>query len=314
MGGEFIMVRVVDSDHALETRRCRVVHLADGTRAALWRGLAWPLSSGDRINLSGPAFTLLSEDRSDRPRFGLIDGADEAWLVLEGSVTTRDAVASELRRSGIAVLRVGPWLGEPVDGIPGTNFIRVVRPPEGDLRETITGIVGNTLTPGIERPDPADRARALTIELLEARAALVRAKAAQPVHTPEPSVTRETAIERLQQENAALLTEIADLQRQLTHAPLARLDTNRGTRRLEDELAISFTTLRPDLRFLRDSLTVVAGEFADRRAFYRAVLELNVNMMAGWKKLRGGSNWLERHLSTGQDDSGRIYARRSAYG
>src|SRR5689334_12894192 len=75
------------------------------------------------------------------------------------------------------------------------------------------------------------------------------------------------------------------------------------------------TTLRPDLHFLRDSLTVIAGEFGDRRAFYRAVLELNLNMVgSSWKKLRGVANWLERHVSTGQDDSGRVYAHRRTSG
>jgi hypothetical protein len=29
----------------------------------------------------------------------------------------------------------------------------------------------------------------------------------------------------------------------------------------------------------------------------------------GWKALRGTERWWERHVSTGQDDSGRAYAR-----
>src|SRR5579863_2954015 len=117
MDGEFIMVAIIDSDQLIETRRCRLVHLPDGTRAALWRGLAWPVSAGDRIDIAGPAFPLSAEDPPAGPNFGLIYGAEEAWLVLDGSVTVRDAAETALRHAGIAVLRSGPWLGDSVDGI-----------------------------------------------------------------------------------------------------------------------------------------------------------------------------------------------------
>jgi hypothetical protein len=60
---------------------------------------------------------------------------------------------------------------------------------------------------------------------------------------------------------------------------------------------------------MRDSLTVLSGEFSDRRGFYRAVSELKSEMRdPKWKKIRGAMGWWERHVSDGQDDSGRIYA------
>ncbi len=104
---ELIMVSIVDSDQPIETRPCRLVQLPDGTRAALWRGLAWPIARGDRIDIAGPAYPLLTQDPAAGRLFGLIDGAEEAWLVLEGSVTLRDAAAAALRRAGVAVLRSG---------------------------------------------------------------------------------------------------------------------------------------------------------------------------------------------------------------
>jgi len=90
------------------------------------------------------------------------------------------------------------------------------------------------------------------------------------------------------------------------------LEPSRAAVRLQDEITALLATIRPDLRFLRDSLTVLAGEFADRRGAYRAVLELGFDALGrGWKRIHGASGWWERHVSNGQDDSGRIYAQRA---
>lgn len=144
---------------------------------------------------------------------------------------------------------------------------------------------------------------------MEARAALARARMAP--REPPPSADAEAELSRVQQENAALLQEIADLRRQLAEAGPVRSETNRAAGRLQDEIALSLASFRPDLRFLRDSLTVVAAEFIDRRSCYRAVLELGPETLGrAWKKIQGAPSWWERHVSNGQDDSGRIYARR----
>jgi hypothetical protein len=146
---------------------------------------------------------------------------------------------------------------------------------------------------------------------MEARASLARVQAVQAQRT-EPSAETETEMGLLREENAALLQEIADLNRRLAEAVPVRSEPTRAAGRLQDEIDLLITTLRPDLRFLRDSLTVIAGEFADRRALYRAVLELGSDVVgSSWKRIWGASTWLERHVSTGQDDSGRIYARRA---
>jgi hypothetical protein len=96
-------------------RRCRLVHLSDGARAALWRGLAWPIGDDDRIDVAGLALPLLPEASPVTPGFGLIEAEEDAWLVLHGSVTVRDAAVAALRQAGVEVLRSGPWLGDPVD-------------------------------------------------------------------------------------------------------------------------------------------------------------------------------------------------------
>jgi hypothetical protein len=312
MGDEFIIVAIFDADQPVETRRCRLVHLPDDTRAALWRGLAWPIGTGDRIDVAGPAFPLLPQDPPAGPRFGVVDGDEEAWLVLEGSVTVRDAAASALRQAGVSVLRSGPWLGDPVDGVVGANFIRFARPQVSDLRQAIVKILENIVTAASARPEPADRMRALMVELMETRAAPARAQTAPSEPRRQLSANAEAELARVQRENAALLREITDLHGQLAEAPPARPGPNRAAGRLQDEIATLLASLRPDLRFLRESVTVLTGEFADRRGLYRALIELGSDMLGrAWKKLRGAPGWWERHVSNGQDDAGRLYVRRA---
>ena len=76
MGEEFIIVAIFDADQPVETRRCRLVHLPDDTRAALWRGLAWPIGTGDRIDVAGPAFPSC-------PKIRLAARALASWTVLK---------------------------------------------------------------------------------------------------------------------------------------------------------------------------------------------------------------------------------------
>ena len=128
----------------------------------------------------------------------------------------------------------------------------------------------------------------------------------------DPSApTNDGELVNARQENIALLEEIADLRRQLAEIVPRPVEPSRTAARLQDEIAMFLETLRPDLRFLRDSVTVIAGEFADRRGLYRAVVELDFDSLGrSWKKIHGAPGWWERHVSSGQDDLGRMYARR----
>lgn len=70
--------------------------------------------------------------------------------------------------------------------------------------------------------------------------------------------------------------------------------------------------LLPGIRLLRDSLIVASVEFRDRSGFCRALRELaqaGARLPPAWKKLRGAQQWWERHVSSGEDDAGRAYAR-----
>lgn len=68
----------------------------------------------------------------------------------------------------------------------------------------------------------------------------------------------------------------------------------------------------PQVRPLRDSLTLAAIEYRDRRPLYRALGEIlpDADRLPGsWKKLKCLERWWERHVSDGQSDAGRIYVR-----
>jgi hypothetical protein len=82
--------------------------------------------------------------------------------------------------------------------------------------------------------------------------------------------------------------------------------------KIKNEIEIVFATLIPEVRLMRDSLIVIAAEFSSRRALYRGLVELRTisgRLPPTWKKLKGLDDWWERHISDGQDDAGRVYAR-----
>jgi len=77
-------------------------------------------------------------------------------------------------------------------------------------------------------------------------------------------------------------------------------------------LARRLITALRDVPLVRDSVIVIAAEFSNRRALYRGLVELrsvNGRLPPTWKKLKGLDDWWERHISDGQDDAGRVYAR-----
>jgi len=81
--------------------------------------------------------------------------------------------------------------------------------------------------------------------------------------------------------------------------------------RTYDEVKGVLAALRPDVVLLRDSLQVAFGEFPSRAGFYGVLNDLPTSGARpdGWKKLRGAEHWWECHVSTGQNDHGRAYAR-----
>jgi hypothetical protein len=82
--------------------------------------------------------------------------------------------------------------------------------------------------------------------------------------------------------------------------------------KLKDEVETVRTSLLSRIEFIRDSLIFVSSELSDRGPLYRVLAELNFGqdrMPPAWKKVQGATGWWERHVSSGHDDAGRIYAR-----
>jgi hypothetical protein len=236
--------------------------------------------------------------------FAMLGGEDATWVLLAGLPSVLGSARSRLEAAGVEVLRSGRWLGEPIGGVSFDWFMRC---RAGVERERLRAALG---TSAVTSDDAAAKVALLEQRLVELRADLAllegRLRAAGPVEVPVPGTAdpaRDAALE-------AALAQVRDLQAKLDTVP-QRAPASRSANRLLDELGAALVALRPDVTLLRDSLQVAVGEFQARAGFYRALQELPVGggRPPGWKALRGADRWWERHLSTGQDDSGRAYAR-----
>jgi hypothetical protein len=327
-----IVVQVLDGSRLLEERRCRQVTMPDGRLGAVWRGQAYPLLGEGRIDVSGPA-ALLAECRppetmppaSRATGFAVVEGDEDAWLLVAGSVAARDEAAARLRQVGLSVLRSGPWLGDPVDGLVADWFVRFLRPKDGaPLPDLGLGLPLAAATPR----DPAQEAiRLLEAELAAVRGRLAAADAAASEAAARPP-SRDADIQVLREALAAeqALRQAADAAASEANAALIRAATEArpsvsgprmppipAPRRVEAEVTTILAALLPRIALIRDSLTVACGEYADRQPLYRALAELqaaNPRLPNAWKKLKGVDAWWERHVSDGASDAGRIYVRQ----
>lgn len=332
--GESRTIAVFDREELIETRECREMQFPDGRPGALWRGLVFPIEAGDRIDVSRegtqPSQCTRSGATTGRREFAVVEGADEAWLLVAGDVVNRDRAASQLRAAGYSVLRVGQWLGDTVDGFEGDWFIRFVRPNQASDLAAELGTFLDLAPVPTRTPDDL-RMHLLELELAASRAreASLSAELARLRHArAEPGkvdaaeldamrnevenerqhrIAAEAAWAAAQRERDEIKQALADM-RSASHAePLPKV-----ARRIVREVEIAFESLLPHIRPLRDSVVVAAGEFRDRRSLYRCLGELQRSdgrIPPHWKKLQGAEGWWERHVSNGDDDAGRLYAQ-----
>jgi hypothetical protein len=233
------------------------------------------------------------------PRVELVEGETEAVLLLDGSVVERDGLAQKLRSAGLAVLATGARLAVAAD--EPAWFIRIRRPADGTpLRDRVTA--------ALEAP-PAPPA---AVAAAHAR--------------PSPAFAAEEQIARLRAERdaarrqlEALAARIAVLERALEAAraepapsPPPPSPPSRAQVRLQDEIATALAALAPSVELVQDSLPRIVTELAGRKPLYAALRELDAGsrgMPPGWKRLADAAGWWERHLATGRDHTGRLYAR-----
>jgi hypothetical protein len=275
----------------------------------MWRGVLYPLLPDDRIDV-GSAEPAEAAEPAAQPdqSFAVIAGEGSTWVLVRGLAGVLADAQARFEAAGIQVSRSGRWLGDTAGGIAFDWFLRC----EGEFgSDRVAEVLGEGRAVG----DTAEaRVAILEQHLLEMRAALTglaeqlseaaraRPAASQPipVDTRERDVALEAALER-----------VRELEARLDAVPPRTASVRPAAVRLGDEIGLALAALRPGVTLLRDSLQVAAGEFASRGAFYRLLQELPVagGRPEGWKALRGAERWWERHVSTGQDDSGRAYAR-----
>lgn len=326
-----MMIAIFNGDHLFETRACELVLLPDGRQGAIWRGLAYPLELPDqRIEMGSEAFApgecVPSGARpAAQPNFAVIEGVDEAYVLVSGTVTNCEEASSRLKAFGYEVIRTGRYLGDPVDDFEADWFVRIARPTGSNdaLSTVLRNVLGDQVTEEDSHKTLGEyRAQLIATELASAKAreAALRVEIARLKLESASAADTQVQIEELRlavdlEREARQQADLAaaDAQDLLNAARQDRPPPRPG--KIKDEIEVVLATLIPEVRLMRDSLDVVAAEFSNRRALYRGLAELRTaigRLPPTWKKLRGLEQWWERHMSDGQDDAGRIYVRFSA--
>lgn len=325
-----MMIAIFNGDQLFETRPCELVLLPDGRQGAIWRGLAYPLELPDhRIEMGSEAFVpsecVPSRAKpANRTSFAVIEGVDEAYVLLSGTVTDCEEASNRLKASGYEVIRTGRYLGDPVEDFETDWFVRIVRPlgSNDSLSRALRNVLGDQVTERDSHKTLGEyRAQLIATELasVKAREAALRVEIArlklESTNAPDTQAQIEElrlAVDLEREARQQADWAAAEAQELLNAARRDRPPPRAG--KIKDEIEVVFAVLIPEVRLMRDSLNVVAAEFSNRRALYRGLAELRTaigRLPSTWKKLKGLDRWWERHMSDGQDDAGRIYVRFS---
>ena len=309
----------------IDERECRLVVLPDGRSAAVWRGLAYPLGDG-AIDVAGkgtpPAVCGEPESVGAQLPYALRGTVGGLYVMLRGSVTEAELSAAKLRSSGLVVARLGRYLGEGIPGFDADWFLRLDAEPTAEVQEKVVIALGAQPEwrdeQGLrERLLAADLERALARDA-EAKAALLRLKSAQVEAASHGEAASQS---RAEAEAERLLREVAEAQALHARRRVAELEAERAAlrvvpggrsdRAIADEFDVVLDVLLPRVKLLRDSRDVVAFGYMSRHGVYQALAELGRSereIPTSWKSVQGASRWIERHVSNGQDNTGRAYA------
>lgn len=336
-----MLINIFDKGIFFQTSNCRTTVLQDGRAAAMFQGWAYPLlPPGETIDIGGEAFSpgVIPNPRqatTGNTAFAVIEGEEEAYVLIDGTSLILDRVVKGLRQNAITVLRSGRYFGDTVDGLLPDWFIRIIKPAafDGALSLHLKALLG------FQNAQPrqgAENAAQLRIRLLigeleasrsrevQARSEIERLRHRLAAITLATNLVREIASNQddradLEAANVDVVqTEIEEAAETAPHSGASLTEgwtaaaVPRPLARVIDEVALVFDTLLPRIQLLKDSLTVMVTEFSDRRALYRALHGVGgetFHLSNTSKKLKGRDDWWERHVSTGQDNSGRIYAR-----
>ena len=320
-------VTVNDGVEVLDERECRIVVLPDGRPGALWRGLAYPVSNGV-IDVGGsgiPPALCGAETTDPTTRYALRGTTDGLYVMLRGSVTEAELAASQLGSCGLSVARLGRYLGEEIPGFDADWFLRLTADPSDDVQAKIAAVLGG---PPAWRDERGLRERLLAAELERALERNAEAKAALSRLGKErddaASLGEAAAQSRAEVEAERLLREAAEAQAKQAQQRVIELEAERtalrgsktsakrSDRAVADEFDIVLEVLLPRIKLLRDSRDIVLFGYSSRQGLYQALLELDRStreIPSAWKSVQGTSAWIERHISDGQNNTGRAYGR-----
>jgi hypothetical protein len=303
-------VRVMEREQLIQIWDCPDTMLPDGTPGVLWRGAPYRLLAGDRIDIAQAEHPTSFPSQS----CAMIQDDEMPWVLVPGTEARLQEIRRQLEGAGVRVRRTGRWLGDDAGSAVYDWFICCEALPNLEL-------IANLLQYSAIPVDDAALARlhALRRHADRLRAAL---RPATPMDSqsredgaPVPEIEAPAALEKgpgSAQELAEALGQIEALTAELEMArarPPVALPA--AALRFVEELKSLLAATRPDVALLRDSWQVLAGEFAERDGFWRAVGELPADgaRPTGWKSLHGAEKVWERHVSNGRDNTGRAYAR-----
>lgn len=347
MGDAVITVRVLDGGELLEEARLPRYVLPDGRVGALWRGQVFAIAADGSIDIAGP-FELPQACRpwgEPRPirRWSLLEGVEEAVLLIDGDGLARDAALAALRAAGLTVHRVAPCLDPDLEADWSLRLGGVLQDPP--LRARVERALG----PSEALPVPPPSGERLALRLLEdqvrrllaERAALQAELAQARAQPPKPARSEaiaqdlvraqerigelESALAEANLRLGALERDLEQAQAPLSEGPRPEAVSRLGVagapggamrlhQKLRAEIEAFFQAALPRLELVGDSVLTLVTDYHDRSAVYRILVEIQtgVDLHRRFKPVRSQEGWFECHVTTGQDDSGRIYVSRVA--
>jgi hypothetical protein len=318
-------VTVCAGSEPLGTERLTLRRLPGGGLGVLRRGQVFARQPGGAIDIASrfdvpAACERLADSAPEAAALWTVSTDDPPLLLVHGDEMARDAALAALQNAGASVRASGPYLAGSQSPEAAPDWFIV---PEGLSRSDLQTLLAPALAVAPAPPlsdterlaAAAERETLLrhALELLrqDARAAAetITGLAAR-LHDTETAWAEEGAARAA----AEQLVEAARRAAPPTSAPA--LPTS-SARRAAEELADAVAALLPRLTLLGGSREALAFGYRSRSAVLRALRELHERpdeVLAGWKIIRRAGSWRERHISNGQDDSGRLYARRGSAG
>lgn len=303
--------------------RLRLMCLPDGRTGALRGGQVFPLQADGSIDIAGE-FTVPGNCTPLRPEMQghpaptwTLVADDPPLLLIRGDEAGRDRLLEAVAEAGAEIRASGPYLAGIDEDEPFDWFALPAGLTLGDVEAALISGFGKPLG-GAASPVGLKAAAAEREAILRAALDLLRAEARKASDTAaEMALRAEEAEGAWAAEAQARQTAENRLAATMGSSPIISGEPirsqSRAAKRLADEVAEAIATLLPRLALLGGTLDALALGLRDRGPTLRAFRDLHdrpAQTLAGWKGVRGATAWREKHVSTGQDDSGRIYARQ----